>query len=66
MEFMKCKSAIHLTRVYGDPKQNYAGQSYWARGNFVSTMGREEATIREYIRTQEQEDHRLDQMNLWP
>jgi len=31
----------------------------------MSTVGREEAVIREYIRKQEQEDKRLDQMNLW-
>jgi putative transposase len=31
----------------------------------VSTVGRDEAVIREYIRKQEQEDKRLDQMNLW-
>ena len=37
----------------------------WARGYFVSTVGREEAAIREYIKNQEQEDKRLDQLNLW-
>lgn len=40
-------------------------ESFWARGYFVSTVGRDEATIREYIRNQEQEDQRIDQMNLW-
>src|ERR1017187_6855123 len=63
--FIKGKSAIHLARVYGERKQNYAGQNFWARGYFVSTVGRDEATIREYIRNQEKEDQRLDQMNLW-
>lgn len=64
--FIKGKSAIHLARVYGERKQNYAGQSFWARGYFVSTVGRDEATIREeYIRSQEKEDERLDQMNMW-
>jgi putative transposase len=63
--FIKGKSAIHLARTYGDQKQNYSGQSFWARGYFVSTIGRDEATIRGCIRNQEQEDQRLDQMNLW-
>src|ERR1035437_7859029 len=63
--FIKGKSAIHLARVYGERKQNYAGQNFWARGYFVATVGRDEATIREYIRNQEKEDQRLDQMNLW-
>ena len=62
---IKGKSAIHLARVYGERKQNYVGQSFWARGYFVSTVGRDETTIREYIRNQEKEDERLDQMNLW-
>ncbi len=63
--FMKGKGAIHLAGVYGDRKQNYAGQSFWARGYFVSTIGRDEVTIREFIRNQEKEDQRLDQLNLW-
>jgi putative transposase len=63
--FIKGKSAIRLARVYGERKQNYAGQSFRARGYFVSTVGRDEATIRDYIRNQEQEDQKIDQMNLW-
>jgi putative transposase len=63
--FIKGKSAIHLTRVYGERKRNFVGQHFWARGYFVSMVGRDEASIREYIRNQEQEDRRLDQMNLW-
>ena len=63
--FIKGKSAIHLARVYGERRRNFVGQSFWARGYFVSTVGRDEATIREYIRNQEQEDQRLDQLNLW-
>ncbi len=63
--FIKGKSAIHLARVYGERRRNFVGQSFWARGYFVSTVGRDEATIREYIRNQEQEDQRLEQLNLW-
>ena len=63
--FLKGKSAIHLARVYGERRRNFVGQNFWARGYFVSTVGRDEATIREYIRHQEQEDQRLDQFNLW-
>jgi putative transposase len=61
--FMKGKSAIHLAQVYGERKRNFVGQ-LWARGYFVSTVGRDEAQIREYIRRQEQEDQRLDQLKL--
>ena len=65
MGYIKGKSAIHLARVYGERKRNFVGQSFWARGYFVSTVGRDETVIREYIRNQEQEDKRLDQLNLW-
>jgi putative transposase len=62
--YIKGKSAIHLARVYGERKQNFVGQHFWARRFFVSTVGRDEAAIREYIQNQEHEDGRLDQMNL--
>ena len=45
--FIKGKSAIHLARVYGERRRNFVGQSFWARGYFVSTVGRDEATIRD-------------------
>ena len=63
--FIKGKSAIHLARVYGERKRNFAGQHFWARGFFVSTVGRDERAVREYINKQEEEDKRLDQLNLW-
>ncbi|HTQ80087.1 MAG TPA: IS200/IS605 family transposase [Thermoanaerobaculia bacterium] len=63
--FIKGKSAIHLARVYGERKRNFVGQHFWARGYFVSTVGRDEAVIREYIKKQEKEDERLDQLALW-
>ena len=62
--YIKGKSAIHLARVYGERKRNFVGQHFWARGYFVSTVGRDEAVIREYIQRQEDEDRRLDQMEL--
>lgn len=63
--FIKGKSAIHLARVYAERKRNFVGQHFWARGYYVSTVGRDEAVIREYIRNQEKEDQRLEQLNLW-
>jgi putative transposase len=48
--FIKGKSAIHLARVYGERKRNFVGQHFWARGYFVSTVGRDETVIREYIK----------------
>ena len=63
--YIKGKSAIHLARVYGERKRNFVGQHFWARGFWVSTVGRDERVIREYIREQAAEDKRLDQLNLW-
>ncbi len=62
--FLKGKSAIHLARVYAERKRNFVGQHFWARGYFVSTVGRNEEVIRAYIRNQEAEDRRLDQLDL--
>ena len=62
--FMKGKSAIHIARTFGERKRNFVGQHFWARGYFVSTVGRDEAAVREYIRNQEAEDRRIDQLRL--
>jgi len=63
--YIKGKSAIHLARVYGERKRNFVGQHFWARGYFVSTVGRDEEVVRQYIRKQEKEDERLEQMSLF-
>ncbi len=63
--YIKGKSAIHLARVYGERWRNFVVQHFWARGYFVSTVGRDEAAIRDYIRNQEKEEARLDQLGLW-
>jgi putative transposase len=63
--YLKGKSAIHIARAYMGRKKNFTGQHFWARGYFVSTVGTDEETIREYIRRQEQEDRRLDQMTMF-
>ena len=62
--FIKGKSAIHIARSYLGRKRNYVGMHFWARGYFVSTVGRDEKTIREYIKHQDAEDRRVDQLSL--
>jgi putative transposase len=62
--YIKGKSAIHLERVYGERRRNFVGQHFWARGYFVSTVGRDEKAIKDHIKNQEQEDRRLEQLNL--
>jgi putative transposase len=63
--FIKGKSAIHLARTYGERSRNFVGQHFWFRAYFVSTVGRNEEVIREYVEHQEEEDKRLDHMQLW-
>ena len=62
--YLKGKSAIHIARTYAERRRNFVGQHVWARGYFVSTVGRDEAQIRDYIRRQEQEDKRIEQLRL--
>lgn len=62
--YIKGKSAIHIARVYAERKRNFVGQHFWARGYFVSTVGRDEEVIRQYIRHQEKEDQRREQLKL--
>ncbi len=63
--FVKGKSAIHIARTYLGRRQNFLGQHFWARGYYVSTVGRDEASIREYIQRQQAEDKRLDQLTMF-
>jgi len=58
--YMKGKSAIHIARNYSGRKRNFTGQSFWARGYYVSTVGRDEEAIREYIRRHESLDKKFD------
>jgi putative transposase len=62
--YVKAKSAIWVARVTGS-KRNFVGQSFWARGYCVSTVGLDEETIRAYVRTQEEADKKLDQMKIF-
>ena len=62
--YIKGKSAIHVARHHGERRRNFVGQHFWARVYFVSTVGREETVIRKYIRHQEKEDQRTDQLGL--
>ena len=61
---LKGKRAIHSARALADRSRNFVGQHFWARGSFVSTVGRDEQVIREYIQQQEREDRRLDRLPM--
>ena len=63
--YIKGKSAIHIARNFAGRKRNFTGQSFWARGYYVSTVGKDEKAVREYIKKQEEEDKRIDQLNMF-
>ncbi|OHD87558.1 MAG: transposase [Sulfuricurvum sp. RIFCSPLOWO2_02_43_6] len=63
--FIKGKSAIHIARVYVGKRKNFVGQNFWARGYFVSTVGKDELKVREYIKSQEHEDKRIEQLKIF-
>lgn len=63
--FLKGKSAIHIARVFVGRRRNYTGQSFWARGYYVSTVGKDETAVRKYIVEQETADRELDQLGMF-
>jgi putative transposase len=63
--FIKGKSAIHIARTFVGRRRNFTGQHFWARGYYVSTVGLDEKSVREYIRKQELEDRRLEQIKMF-
>jgi putative transposase len=62
--FIKGKSAIFIARNFMGRRRNFVGESFWARGFYVSTVGLDEEVIRGYIKRQEKEDQRFDQLTL--
>ena len=62
--YIKGKSAIHIAREVQNRARGFAGESFWARGYYVTTVGRDEKVIREYIRKQEHEDKRVEQLKF--
>jgi putative transposase len=66
MGYIKGRTAIHIARVYAGRRKSFVGQQFWARGYWVSTVGRDEEAVRRYIQEQEKEDQRLDQLSLMP
>ena len=62
--YSKGKSAIHIAREFAGRSRSFVGQHFWARGYFVSPLGRDERVSRAYIRAQEQDDRRQEQLRL--
>ncbi|MEI6268969.1 MAG: IS200/IS605 family transposase [Methylococcaceae bacterium] len=63
--FIINKSAISIARAYTGRRKNFTGQSFWGRGYYVSTVGRDEEAVCDYIKHQEDDDKRIDQLDLF-
>ena len=62
--FLKGKSAIRIHREYLGKQRQFSGFHFWARGYCVSTVGLDEAVIRDYIQRQEAEELRQEDLPL--
>ena len=64
MGFLKGKSSLLIHERHGNLKYKYGSRSFWCRGYYVDTVGKNKAKIAEYIRDQLKEDQIHDQMTL--
>ncbi len=62
--YIKGKSAISIASRFGGKTRNFTGENFWARGDFVSTIGLDEEMVRAYVRNQDKEDAHYDQLKL--
>ena len=62
--YMKGKSSIWIAQNVERKMRNFLGHKFWARGYFVTTVGRDAEMIRAYIKNQEMADQQLDQLEL--
>jgi putative transposase len=63
--FIKAKSAVYLARRFGEGKPDFTPHHFWARGLYVSTVGKDEHVWRRYIRTQHEKDTRFERSKMF-
>jgi putative transposase len=64
VRYIKGRMAIHIVRQFGERRRSFVGHHFWARGYFVSTVGRDEEVVRRYIQRQQVEERRQDQLSF--
>ena len=64
MGYLKGKSSLMIFDRHANLKYKYGGRSFWCRGYYVDTVGRNKKVIAEYIRTQLEDDFASDQLTL--
>ena len=62
--FLKGKSSLLIHERHGNLKYKYGNRSFWCRGYYVDTAGKNVKRIAEYIQNQLKEDQIYDQMTL--
>ena len=64
MGYLKGKSSLMIFERHANLKYKYGNRNFWAKGYFVSTVGLKDEVVREYIRNQELEDMKEDNLSL--
>ena len=62
--FLKSKSTLMIFDRHANLKYKYGSRSFWCRGYYVDTVGKNERIIQEYIKNQLQEDNMNDQISM--
>ena len=62
--YLKGKSSLMIFDRHANLKYKYGNRHFWCRGYYISTVGRNEKVIAEYVKNQTQEDIVYDQMSL--
>ena len=64
MGFLKGKSSLMIYEKWGNIRYKYRNRTFWCRGYYVDTTGKNERVIAEYIKNQLKEDEMSDQLTL--
>ena len=63
MGYLKGKSSLMIFERHANLKYKYGNRNFWAKGYFVSTVGLNTETVKEYIKNQEKEDMMEDNLS---
>ena len=64
MGILKGKSSLIIFQRWSNLKYKFGQRSFWCRGYYVDTVGKNKKAIEEYIRNQLVEDEMMDQMTM--
>lgn len=64
MGYLKGKSTLLIFERHGELKYKYGSRHFWCRGYYVSTVGKNEKAVQEYVKNQEKEDMLYEQISI--